>query len=255
MRQRFRGLFCVVAFAVSGAGVVGCGSSGGSPGGSPGGSAAIGTSASPSSTAGGTTGGSSAVAASLAKYLAVPAFAAPGPPVNVGSLRGKKVFVIPLAETPFTQAVEAGEQIAAKAAGISLTFYPNEGQVSQWVQGMTTAIAQKPDLIILDTAPDPRQLQPQITAAKAAGIPVLVTHFYDVTMASPPACEGCAAGVTAVVKAPISVAGAAEADWIINDSHGKADVLVVGLNGLLPVPGMLSALNGQFSQYCPGCKI
>jgi ribose transport system substrate-binding protein len=195
------------------------------------------------------------VTANLAKYLSAPSFVAPGPSVNVPSLRGKRVFVVPLAETPFTQAVEAGEKAAAKAAGVQITFYPNQGQVSQWVQGMTTAISQKPDLIILDTAPDPRQLQPQIAAAKAAGIPVLVTHFYDVSMPGPPSCAGCAAGVTAVVKAPISTAGAAEADWIINDSHGKANVLMVSLNGLLPVPGMLAAANAEFAKYCPGCKV
>jgi len=196
-----------------------------------------------------------AVTATLNKYLGVPAFTAPGPAVDVAKLRGKKVFVIPIEETPFTQAVEAGERAAAKAAGVQLTFYPNQGEVSQWVQGMQTAIAQKPALIILDTSPDPRQLQPQIAAAKAAGIPVLVTHFYDTTSPQPPACAGCAAGVTAIVKAPISVAGGAEADWIIADSGGKADVLIVSLNGLLPVPGMVAAAQGQFKQYCPGCKV
>jgi ribose transport system substrate-binding protein len=196
-----------------------------------------------------------AVTATLNKYLGVPTFTAPGPPVDVAKLRGKKVFVIPIEETPFTQAVEAGERAAATAAGVQLTFYPNQGQVSQWVQGMQTAIAQKPALIILDTSPDPRQLQPQIAAAKAAGIPVLVTHFYDATSPQPPACAGCAAGVTAIVKAPISVAGGAEADWIIADSGGKADVLIVSLNGLLPVPGMVAAAQGQFKQYCPGCKV
>ena len=109
-----------------------------------------------------------AVTATLNKYLGVPAFTAPGPAVDVAKLRGKKVFVIPIEETPFTQAVEAGERAAAKAAGVQLTFYPNQGEVSQWVQGMQTAISEKPALIILDTAPDPRQLQPQIAAAKAA---------------------------------------------------------------------------------------
>jgi ribose transport system substrate-binding protein len=246
MPHRFHRWSWVIALTLSTAGVVACGSSSGS-------STATTTSSNP--TTGATAVESSAVGANLAKYLGIPAFTPPGPPVNVASLRGKKVFVIPIEETPFTQAVEAGEQTAAKAAGVDLTFYPNQGEVSQWVQGMTTAIAQKPDLIILDTAPDPRQLQPQIAQAKAAGIPVLVTHFYDVSMPNPPACVGCAAGVTGIVKAPISVAGAAEADWIINDSHAKADVLVVSLNGLLPVPGMLSALDGQFAQYCPACKL
>lgn len=206
--------------------------------------------------AGGGVGGvPAAVTATLNEYLGVPAFTAPGAPVDVAKLRGKKVFVIPIEETPFTQAVEAGEKAAAKAAGVQLTFYPNQGEVSQWVQGMQTAIAQKPALIILDTSPDPRQLQPQIAAAKAAGIPVLVTHFYDVTSPDPPGCAGCAAGVTAIVKAPISVAGGAEADWVIADSGGKADVLIVGLNGLLPVPGMIAAADAQFRQYCPGCKV
>jgi ribose transport system substrate-binding protein len=196
-----------------------------------------------------------AVTATLNQYLGVPTFTPPGPALDVSTLRGKRVFVIPIEETPFTQAVEAGEKAAAKAAGVQLTFYPNQGQVSQWVQGMQTAIAQKPALIILDTAPDPRQLQPQLAAAKAAGIPVLVTHFYDAASPQPPACVGCAAGVTAIVKAPISVAGGAEADWIIANSGGKANVLIVSLNGLLPVPGMVAAAQAQFKQYCPGCTV
>ena len=222
-----------------------CSSSGGSSS-----SSAAGNSPAPASS-----GIPAAVTATLNKYLGVPVFTAPGPSVDVSKLRGKKVFVIPIEETPFTQAVEAGEKAAAKAAGVELTFYPNQGQVSQWVQGMQTAIAQKPALIILDTSPDPRQLQPQIAAAKAAGIPVLVTHFYDATSPQPPACVGCAAGVTAIVKAPISVAGGAEADWIIANSGGKANVLIVSLNGLLPVPGMVAAAQAQFKQYCPGCKV
>ena len=245
----FRGA-CVAGFAVLSVAAAGCSSSGSSTASSAG---TAGTASSSGSAAAG--GVPAAVTATLNKYLAVPAFTAPGPAVDVAKLRGKSIFVIPIEETPFTQAVEAGEQAAAKAAGIKMTIYPSEGEVSQWVQGMQTAIAQKPALIILDTAPDPRQLQPQIAAAKAAGIPVLVTHFYDVSMPDPPACAGCAAGVTAVVKAPISIAGAAEADWIISDSHGKANVLIVSLNGLLPVPGMVAAAQAQFSQYCPGCKV
>ena len=61
--------------------------------------------------------------------------------------------------------------------------------------------------------------------------------------------------MTAIVKAPISVAGGAEADWIIANSGGKANVLIVSLNGLLPVPGMVAAADAQFKQYCPGCKV
>jgi ribose transport system substrate-binding protein len=120
----------VAGFAVLSVVVAGCSS----------GSGTAGTAASGSAAAG---GAPAAVTATLNKYLAVPAFTAPGPAVDVAKLRGKSIFVIPIEETPFTQAVEAGEQAAAKAAGIKMTIYPNEGEVSQWVQGMQTAIAQK----------------------------------------------------------------------------------------------------------------
>lgn len=245
MKVLSRGGAWLAGLAMLAAGAAACSTTGGS-------SLPASPAASGSTAAGGVP---AAVTATLNKYLGAPAFTPPGPAVDVAKLRGKQVFVIPIEETPFTQAVEAGERAAAAAAGVRLTFYPNQGQVSQWVQGMQTAIAQKPALIILDTAPDPRQMQPQIAAAKAAGIPVLVTHFYDLTSPNPPACAGCAAGVTGVVKAPISLAGQVEADWIIAHSGGKANVLIVGLNGLLPVPGMIAAADAQFSKYCPGCKL
>jgi ribose transport system substrate-binding protein len=180
---------------------------------------------------------------------------APGPPIDATKLRGKKIFTIPIAETPFTQAVEAGEQAAANAAGVKITFFPNQGSPAAWVQGMQTAISQKPDLINLDTAPDPRSLQPQIAAAKAAGIPVMVTHFYDANMPDPPACDGCAPGVTGVVKVPFTIVAQAQADWVINASKGKADVLIVSISGLLPVPPMETQMMNEYHQYCPACKV
>ena len=197
----------------------------------------------------------SEVTANLAKFTAIPTWQAPGPAIDPSKLRGKKIFAIPIAETPFTQAVEAGEQKAADAAGVKITFFPNEGSPAAWVQGMQTAISQHPDLINLDTAPDPRSLQPQIQAAKAAGIPVIVTHFYDANMPDPPACDGCAAGVTAVVKVPFTVVAQAQADWVINASKGKADVLIVSISGLLPVPPMEQKMLNEYKQFCPGCKV
>lgn len=195
------------------------------------------------------------VTSNLAMFTAVPVWQAPGPAVDASKLRGKKIFAIPIAETPFTQAVEAGEQKAADAAGVKITFFPNEGSPAAWTQGMQTAISQHPDLINLDTAPDPRALQPQIAAAKAAGIPVIVTHFYDATMPDPPACEGCAPGVTAVVKVPFTVVAQAQADYVINASKGKADVLIVSISGLLPVPPMEQKILDEYKTNCPGCKV
>jgi ribose transport system substrate-binding protein len=138
---------------------------------------------------------------------------------------------------------------------MELTIYANQGQASQWVQGMNAAIAAQPDIIVLNTAPDPRLLQPQLEAAKDAGIPVLVTHFYDDSSPEPPDCDGCAAGVTALVTAPFYVAGEAAANWMIQDSNGTANVLLIGAEDALPSPGTIERMQETFASNCPACKV
>jgi ribose transport system substrate-binding protein len=135
-----------------------------------------------------------------------------------------------------------------------MTVYENSGVSSQYVQGMQSAIAQKPSLIILANAPDPRGLQPQIAAAKAAGIPVEVTHFYDDSTPLPPACAGCAAGVTSLETAKFNLSAKLMADWVILHSDGRADVLIPILLGVIPTPGMEAVFKAEFSKYCPSCK-
>jgi ribose transport system substrate-binding protein len=192
-------------------------------------------------------------AAQIAKYRAVPKFTPPGPSVDVSKVRGKSVFVIPLVPNPFNQSIQNTMQYLAKQAGIKYTIYPNQGLVSQWLQAFNQALSQRPDLIILSTAPDPRQLQPQLKQAKAKGIPVLVTHFYDQSVPPPPNCLACAAGVTALENAPFYQAGRAEADWMINDSKGKAHVLIVSSNDILPSPPTVKVIEDELKAHCPDC--
>jgi ribose transport system substrate-binding protein len=120
---------------------------------------------------------------------------------------------------------------------------------------MNAAIAAAPDIIVLNTAPDPRLLQPQLEAAKDAGIPVLVTHFYDDSSPEPPDCDGCAAGVTALVTAPFYVAGEAAANWMIQDSDGTANVLLIGAEDALPSPGTIERMQETFTNNCPACEV
>lgn len=193
------------------------------------------------------------VASKVAADNAIPTWTAPGSPVDVGKLKGKRVFIIPEAANPFNENIQNTYKQIFNAMGVKWTFYANQGLISQWVAGMDSAIAQRPDLIILSAAPDPRVLQPQLRAARAAGIPVEVTQFYDRSAPPPPACLACAAGVTALVTGPYNNGGAAEADWIINDSHGHAHVLIVMAPDVIPSPGILSAMEREYRTYCPGC--
>lgn len=198
---------------------------------------------------------SAAVTDNVAKYKGLPTFTPPGEPIDPTTLRGKRMFLIPLVPNPFNQSIQETMQAIAQKVGMEFTIYNNQGKPSEWVQGMNAALTARPDIIVLSTAPDPRTLQPQLAAAKAAGIPVLVTHFYDDSSPVPPQCEGCAAGVTALVTAPFNVAGKAAADWIIADSKASANVLLIGGADVLPSPATLDTISKEFAAECPACKV
>ena len=191
-----------------------------------------------------------ALKAAVAKDEAVPVFTPPGPAINISSLKGKTVFVIPQAPFPFVQGITESMQRIAQKTGINMIVYPNQGLASQWVQGMQTAIAEKVNLIVLSAAPDPRELQPQLEAAKAAGIPVLVTHFYDDSSPLPPTCEACAAGVSAIVPAPFDRAGLDEANWIITHTSGHAHVLIIGATEDIVTNGIVATMQNEYQKEC-----
>jgi ribose transport system substrate-binding protein len=227
------------------------------------GAAAVALALSACSTGSGPSGTSSAggntvspeVTDNVAKYKGLPTFTPPGPAIDPTTLAGKKMFLIPLVPNPFNQNIQETMQQIAESVGMEFTIYPNQGTPSEWVQGMNAALTARPDIIVLSTAPDPRTLQPQLEQAKAAGIPVLVTHFYDDSSPVPPECEGCAAGVTALVTAPFNVAGKAAADWIIADSGANASVLLIGGADVLPSPATLDTISKEFADQCPACKV
>jgi ribose transport system substrate-binding protein len=191
-------------------------------------------------------------AVTAAKEL--PSFEPPGDAIDPSSLKGKKVFEIPSAANPFVQSISDTMKGVAGDYGLEYTVFENQSQVSQWVQGMDQAIRARVDLIILNGAPDPRALQPQLQEAEKAKIPVLVVHFHDDGSVAPPDCEGCNGGVAGLVTAPFYKAGVAAADWIIQDSGASAKVLIVGGSDILPSPGTIKAMEKEFADKCPDCE-
>jgi ribose transport system substrate-binding protein len=214
-----------------------CGSSGGS---SPSTSAATSSSAQ-------TTGHGVAYArAQIAKASRVPTFPAPGPGFNASAARGKTVFVIPYTSAvPFLNAINDSLVAVGKQYGVKVTVYPNQGRSSEWVQGMNQAIAQKASAIILGAPPE--QLGPQLKQAKAAGIPVDVLHLYDRVMPVP-------RDVTSTVFAPFTKAARLMADWVIMDTSGKADAVILTDRSVPPSKHIVSAMQAEFRAHCPDCE-
>ena len=186
----------------------------------------------------------------IAKYTAVPQFTAPGPAFDAKKLAGKTIFNIPQnTSIPFLAATDTAMGAIAKRAGINFVEYPTQGQPNQWSQGVEQAVSQKVAGLSIN-ALDPRLVAPQLQDAKTANIPVTSAQFFDFTQTSqvPPT-------VTADRADDFSQAAKLEADWVIADTGGKADVVIVENKEQLSTLAMDSALSQEFATYCPSCKL
>jgi ribose transport system substrate-binding protein len=139
-----------------------------------------------------------------------------------------------------------GMRQAAEEVGAELIVYPNQGEPSQWAQGIRTAIAERADAILL-LAQNPELVGPQIRQAEAAGIPVIVLRTTGEG-------ESCPRVGTACVPAPFEQAGRLEADWVIADSGGKANILVITSNDARSTRPLLNGLMAELAEKCPRCE-
>ncbi len=165
--------------------------------------------------------------ANLAKYSAEPHFTAPGPAFDASKAKGKTIMSIPInSQIPYIVDVDKVQEEVAGQVGVKWIECTNQGTVSDWIGCMNQAISQKVDLINLSQLPNPASLQPQIKAARAAGIAVISTHGPDPATypagTVPP--EGTA-NLTSFVPGPFVQVAQLDADYGIVDSGGKADVL------------------------------
>ena len=69
--------------------------------------------------------------------MAEPTFSPPGPAFDASKAKGKTIVNVSLNSTvPFNQIVDAAMGEAGKDAGVKVVQFTNQGQVSQWIQGV-----------------------------------------------------------------------------------------------------------------------
>lgn len=193
--------------------------------------------------------GVTAAKAQLAKYTGVPSFTAPGPAIDVASLKGKSIYNISQsASNPFLAVTEASEKRIAKTLGIKFVNYTTQGSTAEWIRGINEAVANHADAIVLD-ALDPRLVAPQVQAAKKADIPVLSAQFYDLTQE-----ESLLTGLAGTRSDNFTLAAKLDADYAIADTHGKANVVVVENDEQMSTRAMVASIKKEFAANCPGCK-
>ncbi len=178
----------------------------------------------------------------LAGLLAVPKFVAAGPPFDARKvMAGKSILSIPgPSNDPWYEHVLEGMQGPAAAVGYHFSVHPNPGRLSEYRQGLASAITAKPTLVDLLAGPDPRVLKPEIDAVKVAGIKVVVSHDFGI--------EDVVPNVDYNLGVDYNRAGRLLADWVITKDT-KAHVLVLVSDEISSADPTRKGISSEFDQY------
>jgi ribose transport system substrate-binding protein len=182
---------------------------------------------------------------------AIPEWKPPGPAFDAKGAAGSLVYTInENSANEFGQAQLKGIQEAAKAAGVKIVDYPNQGDKTQWIQGVNAAVNAKADAIIfIGGTIGPNYFSSQAKAAREAGVKLVTLIDTDVTQ--PPEKE-----TDARVAQRYADAARLDADWIVADSKCKAQVLVLTTNELIAGDINQKAAKDEFEKLCgSGCNV
>ena len=216
--------------------------------------AACGGSSGGGNTGGGTTEDNISEAQSLVTKAEKPisSWQPAGSKFDATKAKGKTIWYISLSLTiPFEQFVLQGMQQGAALAGAKTVGFDGKFSPAEGTRGIEEAIQAKADLIFVDGF-QPQVVAPAIAEAKAAGIPILTANTQD----PGPPLPGYPADVIGIATHPFSEPGKIEADFVIADSKGKANVLFLSTTD---VPVITTAVKDGFvnelNRLCPKCTV
>jgi ribose transport system substrate-binding protein len=186
----------------------------------------------------------------LAVYTQKPVFKAPGEAFDAKACaNGKKQLSIPNSSTnPFLKGIIDREKKAGAEIGLQVKEWENQGQPSQWVQGMEFAIRDKYDIVDLISGIDPSTIEPQVKAAKEAGVKVMTSHFYDPSDKQNPL-------VSSSLTIGFGEIGTILANWAAVTTDGKANIVLIVSDEVPPTKPLVAGFKSELAANCPNCKI
>jgi len=180
------------------------------------------------------------------KHLQVPQFEATMPAFDAACAKGKKLLSIPVSSTiPFVQGVESALEETGTKLGLSVMHWKNQGNPTQWVQGVEYAISNKFDAIDLFGGIIPSSIGPQVKAAREAGIKIFGASYSDTTQEGDPLAD-------VTLAQPYSEAGGIIAAWIAAKTEGKANVLIIGSDDIQQSQPFAKAIGAALDKACGG---
>ncbi len=163
--------------------------------------------------------------------------------------KGKSMLSIPnTSSNQFLKGIITREIAVGKEIGLDAREWENQGQPSQWVQGIEFAISKKIDIVDLISGVNPAVVEPQLAAAKDAGVKVFTSHFYDPSQPASPLLAG---------DLPVSFYGQGVilGDWMIYKTKGDAHAVIVKTDEVPPTAPLVQGIHDAFAKNCPKCTI
>lgn len=187
--------------------------------------------------------------ANIDAYSGIPAFVAPGDPFDAKAcMADKSILTIPASSAiPFIKVIADHKNELANALGFKHEQWENQGNPTQWIQGMEYAANNGFDLISLLAGADPRFFEPQVKAAQGKGVKVVTSHLTGLELDAP-------AGVDANTAIDYKQAGKLMADWTIAQTGGKVNALIIVSNEALSTDSLTDGLSTAFAENCPDCQ-
>jgi ribose transport system substrate-binding protein len=191
-----------------------------------------------------------AAGALVHEHQSLPKFVPPGQPFDARKvMAGKKILTIPVSSAnPFTKNIDVAMIAVAKQIGFEMVEWENQARPTQWVQGIEYAINNRFDAIDMLGGTDPAVLGPQVLQAKKAGVKIFVSHLYDTNQTPDP-------NVDLSLPIPYHEVGRILAAWVTMQTQGKANVLVIGSDEIVPTKSYVKGFTEGLVKMCgPGCK-
>jgi ribose transport system substrate-binding protein len=186
----------------------------------------------------------------LAPYRAKPSFTPPGEAFDARDCaKGKSMVSIPNnSSNPFLKGIIQRMTVAGGDLGLTVKEWQNQGQPADWAQGIDYAVRTKVDIVDLISGIDPKSIEPQIQRAKAAGVKVMTSHFYDPSQPPNPY-------LSSSLTVGFGTAGRILADWAVVRTAGAAHILVIQSDEVPPTVPLVEGLRKELAANCPACRI
>ena len=185
--------------------------------------------------------------ANIDAYSGIPEFTAPGEPFDARAcMADKSILTVPASSAiPFIKTIADAKDALAEEIGFEHSQWENQGNPTQWIQGMDYAANNGFDVVSLLAGADPRFFEPQVKSAQAAGVKVVTSHLTGLELDAP-------AGVDANTAIDYKQAGKLMADWTITQTNGKVNALILVSNEALSTDSLTDGLTEAFAK-CDDC--